>query len=63
LLYLRVVTIPIFVALLITTVLVPPVRWLTARGWPSLAATWVVILAAIGIIAGIGGATGRRLSS
>jgi len=53
LLYLRVVTIPIFVALLITTVLVPPVRWLTARGWPSLAATWVVILAAIGIIAGI----------
>ncbi|MDQ3738595.1 MAG: AI-2E family transporter [Actinomycetota bacterium] len=53
LLYLRVVTIPIFVALLVTTVLVPPVRWLAARGWPSLLATWAVILGALGVIAGV----------
>lgn len=53
LLYLSVVTIPVFVALLITTVLVPAVSWLTARGWPSLAATWAVILVVIGVIAGV----------
>ncbi len=53
LLYLRVVTVPAFVALLVSTVLVPPVRWLTRRGWPTLVATWAVILGVAVIVAGL----------
>lgn len=51
LLYLRVVTVPAFVALLAATVLQPPVRALTGRGWPPLAATWAVLVVAVAIVA------------
>lgn len=47
---LRVVVFPVVVALLITIVLSAPARWLRARGWPPLAATWVVFLGFLGVI-------------
>lgn len=50
LLELRVVTVPVFVALLITTGLQPPMRALCRRRLPPLAATWVVLLGAIIVI-------------
>lgn|GEM_PF-5284873 len=43
---LRIVVVPVFLALLAATTLVPPVRWLRARGWPPLLATWAVFLVA-----------------
>lgn len=50
---LRLVTIPAFVALLATTMLHPAVDALRRRRWPDLAATWAVLLVAVGVIAGI----------
>lgn len=50
---LRLVTIPAFVALLAATVLHPAVDALRRRRWPDLAATWVVLLTAVGLVAGI----------
>lgn len=50
---LRLVTIPAFVALLAATVLAPAVDALRRRNWPDLAATWVVLLAAGGLVAGV----------
>ncbi|MDE0802531.1 MAG: AI-2E family transporter [Acidimicrobiales bacterium] len=52
LLELRVVTVPLFVALLATTVLQVPRRALQRRGWPPLVATWVVLLGAVAVVAG-----------
>lgn len=49
---LRLVTIPAFVALLATTVLHPAVDALRRRRWPDLAATWAVLLVAVGLVAG-----------
>jgi len=42
---LRLVVLPIIIAILISTVFVPPVRWLRDHGWPSMLATWAVLLA------------------
>jgi putative heme transporter len=54
---LRLVVLPVIVAVLICTVLVPPARWLRRRGVPGLAATFAVLgLSALllgGIAAGI----------
>lgn len=50
---LRVVVLPVFIALGIATVLVPPARWLQAKGWPPLLATWAVFLAAVAFAAGV----------
>ncbi len=50
---LRVVVIAVVVALFLSTVLVPPTRWLRARGWPPLAAVWTVYFAGFLMIAGI----------
>lgn len=47
LLELRVITVSVLVALLVTTVLYPPVAALRRRGWPPLAATWAVMLGAL----------------
>jgi predicted PurR-regulated permease PerM len=47
---LRILMIPIFVALLITTLLAPPVQKLRTRGWKPLLATWTVLLASILLI-------------
>jgi putative heme transporter len=54
LVYLRLVVLPVIVALFLTTLLAPPVRWLRQRGWPPLAATWTVIAGAVVLIAGLG---------
>jgi putative heme transporter len=53
LVYLRLVVLPVVVALFLATLLAPPVGWLRAHGWPPLAATWTVIVAALLLAAGI----------
>ncbi|MGH2735212.1 MAG: AI-2E family transporter, partial [Actinomycetota bacterium] len=50
---LRLVFLPIFVALLIASVLGAPVRWLKERGWRPLLATWTVLLGTTLVIVGI----------
>ncbi|MBV8949803.1 MAG: AI-2E family transporter, partial [Actinobacteria bacterium] len=50
---LRVVVIPLIVALFLSTVLVPPAQWLRRRGWPALAATWAVFLGGLLVIAAV----------
>jgi predicted PurR-regulated permease PerM len=50
---LRLVFIPVFVALLVATLLVPPTEALRRRGWNSLLATWTVLLAGILLIGGV----------
>ncbi len=53
LLRLRLVVVPVFVGLLLATLLVPPVRWLRdAKGWPPLLATWSVLLGALAVVGG-----------
>ena len=47
LLQLRIVVLPVLLALVATSVLSPSARWLRRRGWPGLLATWAVILAAV----------------
>jgi putative heme transporter len=51
-----VVVVPVVVALFISTVLIPPSRWLRQRGWPPALATWTVFLLAI-LVLGVIGAT------
>jgi predicted PurR-regulated permease PerM len=50
---LRVVVVPLIVALFLSTVLVPPARWLRGRGWPPLAATWAVFICGMLVVAGV----------
>lgn len=50
---LRLVVVPILVAILISTQLVPIARFLRRHRWPNLAAAWVAFLVLIGGIAGI----------
>lgn len=47
LIQLRLAVLPVIVALLVATVLMPPLRALRRRGWPALLATWTVILAGV----------------
>jgi predicted PurR-regulated permease PerM len=47
------VVIPVVVATMFATVLIPPVRWLRRHRWPALAATWVVFLIALAAFAGL----------
>src|SRR3954451_21034991 len=51
--YLRIVVLPVIVALLATTLLLPPKRWLTGRGVPDAAATALTMLGAVLILAGV----------
>jgi predicted PurR-regulated permease PerM len=51
---LRVVVLPVIVALLLTTLLLPPKRWLHRRGMPDGLATALTMLGAILVLAGIG---------
>ncbi len=44
---LRLVVVPVIVALFLTAMLLPPVDWLRRRGWPSAAATTAVLLLAV----------------
>ncbi|MGH2698950.1 MAG: AI-2E family transporter [Actinomycetota bacterium] len=50
---LKIIFIPVFVALLITTLLSPLVARLRSRGWRPLVATWTVLLGAILLLAGV----------
>jgi putative heme transporter len=50
---LRIVVVPVLVALLFATFLVPPVEALRRRKWPSAVATFVVMLAATLALAGV----------
>jgi predicted PurR-regulated permease PerM len=52
LVYLRLIVLPVIVALFLTTLLAPPASWLRERGWPPLAATWAVIMAGVLLVAG-----------
>ena len=51
---LRIVLLPLLVALMITTVLVPPARWLRRRRFPPLVAAWTVVLGFIAVVVLIG---------
>jgi predicted PurR-regulated permease PerM len=48
----RVVVLPLAFALLLSTVLIPAQRWLRRLGIPALAATWLVFLTSIALVAG-----------
>lgn len=50
----RIIVLPIFIALLVATLLVPPARWLERRGVPSLIATTAVFTAALALVGAIG---------
>ncbi|ONI84667.1 AI-2E family transporter [Saccharothrix sp. ALI-22-I] len=48
-----VVVMPVFLGLLITTVLWPPARWLRARGVPPALAATIVLLAGLAVLGGV----------
>ncbi|MEU1959327.1 AI-2E family transporter [Nocardia sp. NPDC019304] len=48
-----VVILPVALAIVIATVLWPPVRWLTARGLPPAAAASIAVLGFVGVLAGV----------
>ncbi|MGY1945411.1 AI-2E family transporter [Nocardia asiatica] len=48
-----VVILPVALAIVIATVLWPPVRWLTARGLPPAAAASIGVIGLIGVLAGV----------
>ena len=48
---LSLVVLPLLAALLLTSLLGPPWAWLRRRGWPSAAATWAVLVAALLVLA------------
>ena len=50
---LRLVVLPVIISLLICTLLAPPVRWLTARGWKPLLATGAVMLGTLVLAAAL----------
>ncbi|HEX4778059.1 MAG TPA: AI-2E family transporter [Acidimicrobiia bacterium] len=50
---LRVVVMPLVIALFLSTVLVPPAQWLRRHGWPPLAATWAVFVAGMLVVAAV----------
>jgi predicted PurR-regulated permease PerM len=64
--YLRVVVLPVIVALLVSTVLRPPTRWLTRHRFSDAAAAAMVLLTAIALLAVAlmmaGAAIGRQFS-
>jgi putative heme transporter len=53
LILLKVVVVPVIVALFLATLLVPMVNWLQARGWPHLTAVLAVFLGAVLLLVGI----------
>lgn len=50
---LRIVVMPVIVALFLTAVLSPLAQWLKQRGWRPLAATWATMVAMIAVVAGV----------
>jgi predicted PurR-regulated permease PerM len=53
LILLKVVVVPVIVALFLATLLVPVVRWLEARGWPHLPAVLAVFVGAVLLLAAV----------
>lgn len=49
---LRVVVLPVIIAMLAATLMVPPVTWLCRHGWPKLLATLTVLLVGLGVVIG-----------
>jgi len=49
---LRVIVVPVAVAVLLSTFLVPPARWLRERGLPAAAAALAVLIAALALVGG-----------
>ena len=50
---LLVAVVPLVIAVLLTTLLWPPARWLRQRGWRPLAATWAVVLGTLAVLGGM----------
>jgi predicted PurR-regulated permease PerM len=50
---LELVLVPITIALFLTTILYPAVRFLRRHRWPRLLSTWTVVLVALAIVAGV----------
>ena len=50
----KVVMIPLILALFLAAVLAPPVQWFKRRGWPPLVATWAGLGIVIPVIVGVG---------
>ena len=50
---LRVAVLPLIAALLISTLIAPPVKWLATRGWPRLLALWTVVLLSLALLVGL----------
>lgn len=50
----KVVIIPLILALFLTAVLSPPVQWFKRRGWSPILATWAVIAIVIPLTVGLG---------
>lgn len=48
-----VIVLPVVLALIVCTVLWPPVRWLRGKGVPPAAAVLLVLLLAVGVVAGL----------
>ncbi|MFB2583364.1 AI-2E family transporter [Herbiconiux liukaitaii] len=53
LLQLKLVVIPVLLALIIAAALSPVLRWLKSRGLPAIAATWITLLAGVVVFGGI----------
>ena len=62
LVHLRLVALPVIVAVFVSTLLVPPARWLRARGLKPGLSTWAVFLGAALVVAGLGAFLGPQLS-
>ncbi|MEX2654578.1 MAG: AI-2E family transporter [Acidimicrobiia bacterium] len=50
----KVVVIPLILALFLTAILSPPVQWFKDRGWSPMLATWGVIAIVIPLVVGLG---------
>src|SRR5919112_1540702 len=53
LIQLKVIVVPVIVALFLATLLVPLVKWLETRGWSHLPAVLAVFLGAVALLAAI----------
>jgi putative heme transporter len=49
---LRLIVLPVVIALFLSTLLAPPAYWLTERGLPHWLSTWLVVIASIGLLIG-----------
>jgi putative heme transporter len=50
---LRLIVLPVIIAIFLSTILAPPTQWLTHRGLPRLLSTWLVFAGSILVLAGL----------